>query len=520
MTGTTPSISIASVPGGQIGVSEAGLPNGSQAGQVSTSGSWTFTIAAPDGVGDLTVGGYRAIADGVFTAGSIAFGPGVLSVTAYNAADGSVTAAFQITTPYQSPHAGPQQRYGDFLSAPIILTDRDGDRAEASLGIQIRDDEALVLSQDSATVQAGRAVTGNVITDGTPDRFTADGFGSVTRAGTDTAAAPVAMPDRGVATVEGAYGVLTLDRWGGYTYTANADAPAGAVDHLRYWASDGDGDEASSWLHITIQAGGSSPTEGRMVNSPGPNSNVVGSAGADTITASQGGDTITTGAGADVIVMYTTPWSPHVVKDFTLGADTLDLRPLDAYLGSDPVGDKYIVFLDDGAGGTKVLYDSDGAGAGQQWPSYILHLQGVSSQGLTWRQLTGEAGGGGGDDGGGNDGGSGQTIVASGPNSTLAGGGWGRHDHREPRRRRHHRRRRFRPLRLRHQPLVATRGEGLPRRRGQVDALGAAAGRRLHRLRSGRGQIRLAAGRRRGRPQPALRFWMARARARNGRTSS
>jgi hypothetical protein len=384
---------MAPIPGGQIAVSEATLPNGSRAGEAGASGSWTFTIKAEDGIDDLTVGGYRAIVDGAFTAGSIAFGPGRLSVTGFNPSDGSVTAVYEITTPHHSPQAGPQQRYGDFISADVVLTDKDGDRAEASLGIQIRDDETLTLSQDYATATAGGTATGNVITGGAPDKFTADGFGGVTRAGTDTSAPPILMPERGVATVEGAYGTLILDRWGGYTYTAKSDAPAGAVDHLRYWAKDGDGDEAFSWLHVTIQGGTSSPTEGKVITSPGPNSNLTGGAGNDTINASQGGDTITTGAGSDVLVLKTAPWSPHVVKDFTVGTDKLDFQALkNSYGGSDPVADKYIHFLDDGAGGTKVLYDWDGAGTQQQWPSYVLHLQGVSSQGLTWNALTNPGG--------------------------------------------------------------------------------------------------------------------------------
>ncbi|MGA0605710.1 type I secretion C-terminal target domain-containing protein [Phenylobacterium sp. VNQ135] len=394
MAGTIPTISIASVPGGQIGVSETGLPGGSQAGQARTSGSWTFTINAPDGVDDLTVGGYRAITDGVFTAGSIAFGPGVLSVTGYNPADGSVTAAFEITSPYHSPQAGPQQRYGDFLSAPITLSDRDGDHAQASLGIQIRDDETLTLSQDSATaVAGGAAVTGNLITGGTPDVFTADGFAGVTRIGRIDGAW-VSKDASGAFVYQGQYGTVTVSGAGDYSYVARADAPAGSVEHITYWAADGDGDEAYSWLHIQVQGGSSSsPAEGQTITSPGPNSTLAGGAGADTLTASQGGDTITTGAGADVLVLKGAPWSPHEVKDFTLGTDKLDFQALSSvYGGSDPVRDRYITFLDDGAGGTKVLYDWDGAGSQQQWPSYVLHLQGVSAQGLTWTALANPGG--------------------------------------------------------------------------------------------------------------------------------
>ena len=394
MTGALPTIGIGSVPGGHIGVSEAGLPNGTQAGTARTSGSWSFSISAQDGIDDLTVGGYRAIVDGVFTAGSIAYGPGELSVTSFDAATGQVAVRYEITSPHASPYAGPQQKYGDFIGAGIVLTDKDGDRAEASLTIQIRDDETLTLSQDSASATAGgAAITGNVITGGTPDMFTADGFGGISRIGSLDAGTWTSTRDAsGNLVYEGQFGTLTMNASGSYSYVARPGAPSG-VDHLTYWATDGDGDEAFSWLHVTIQGGGSSPTEGKAITSPGPNSNLTCGSGNDTITASAGGDTITTGGGSDVLILPGAPWSPHIVKDFTLGTDKLDFRGMSSvYGGSDPVRDGYVTFLDDGAGGTKVLWDRDAAGPQQQWPSYILHLQGVSSQGLTWNALANPGG--------------------------------------------------------------------------------------------------------------------------------
>ncbi|MGA0606690.1 Calx-beta domain-containing protein [Phenylobacterium sp. VNQ135] len=136
---------------------------------------------------------------------------------------------------------------------------------------------------------------------------------------------------------------------------------------------------------------------GQVINSPGPGSTVTGTSGADTINASQGSDVITGGAGADVFAWAKEPWSPARITDFALGTDKLDFSKLfqaSGYTGSDPVADRYIVFLDDGAGGTKVLFDRDGAATGQQWPNYVLQLEKVPVSGLTWTKLTTGGGGG------------------------------------------------------------------------------------------------------------------------------
>jgi beta-glucanase (GH16 family) len=120
---------------------------------------------------------------------------------------------------------------------------------------------------------------------------------------------------------------------------------------------------------------------GQVINSPGPGSTLTGGAGNDTLNASQGSDVLTGAGGADHFVFPKEPWSPARITDFERGVDKIDLRGLfDAagYTGIDPFGAGYLKLLDDGAGGTKVLFDRDGPAAGQQWPNYIIQVEKVA----------------------------------------------------------------------------------------------------------------------------------------------
>ncbi len=175
----------------------------------------------------------------------------------------------------------------------------------------------------------------------------------------------------------------------------------------------------------TGSTSGGGETTGQTLTSPGPNSTLAGGAGDDVLIASQGGDTLTGGAGADKFVLPSEPWAPVKITDFTVGTDKLDLTALfqaAGYSGTDPVADGHIVFIDDGVGGTKVLFDADGPGPNPQWGNYIVQLNGVSSAGLTWAMLANGASSGGGSGGGTGSGASGQTLTSPGPNSTLTGG--------------------------------------------------------------------------------------------------
>lgn len=127
---------------------------------------------------------------------------------------------------------------------------------------------------------------------------------------------------------------------------------------------------------------------GQVLTSNGPGDALVGGAGPDTLNASAGPDLLTGGAGADRFAWAAAPWSPARVTDFTPGEDGLDLGALlGGYSGADPIADGYVYLFDDGEGGTKVLVDADGPGG--EWPGYVVRLEGVATEGLTWSALYG-----------------------------------------------------------------------------------------------------------------------------------
>jgi beta-glucanase (GH16 family) len=149
----------------------------------------------------------------------------------------------------------------------------------------------------------------------------------------------------------------------------------------------------SSVLGLIVNDDGAvNPTAGQPYVSTGPNSTLAGGAGDDTLVASQGGDTLTGGAGADTFRLSVEPWSPVHITDFKLGVDKLDLTALfqkAGYTGTNPVGDHFISFIDDGAGGTKVIFDRDGPGSSPVYGGYAVQLDGVPTAGLTWAALSG-----------------------------------------------------------------------------------------------------------------------------------
>jgi len=120
---------------------------------------------------------------------------------------------------------------------------------------------------------------------------------------------------------------------------------------------------------------------GQVLVASYPGAVLVGGAGADTLTASQGPDQLTGGAGGDSFVFRALPWNAGHIADFTPGSDVLDLRALFSaagYGGSDPIADGYLSLVSDGAGGTRVLFDSDGRGGGNPWPITVTTLDHVS----------------------------------------------------------------------------------------------------------------------------------------------
>jgi Ca2+-binding RTX toxin-like protein len=195
---------------------------------------------------------------------------------------------------------------------------------------------------------------------------------------------------------------LALGGWGGAI--DNADLPAEMkIDYIRAYEL-GDGGTVSN---PPPQTGGSQQPQPQPEPQPQPpvsadgvtltygqhGDTLSGGAGADTINASQGADRLTGGAGADVFVFKDMPWSAGKITDFQVGVDKLDVTKLylGGYNGPNPVADGYVRFEADGAGGTKVMLDTDAAGTANPWSFHVVTLTGVNAAGLTAAQVFGSA---------------------------------------------------------------------------------------------------------------------------------
>ena len=122
---------------------------------------------------------------------------------------------------------------------------------------------------------------------------------------------------------------------------------------------------------------------------------LMGGAGADTLTEAHLSDNLTGGGGADTFVFKYLPWNAGHILDFQVGLDKIDLSALltaSGYSGSNPVADGYVSFVSNGAGGTKVMFDSDGPGQANTWPSVVTNLEGVAPGGLTAANVLGSTG--------------------------------------------------------------------------------------------------------------------------------
>jgi VCBS repeat-containing protein len=227
--------------GGDVTVDEDDLPAGSDAAKESLTQGGTFTISAPDGVDDLSVGGQAVIVNGVFTAVSFTTPLGnTMSITAYNAATGVLTYSYTLNA--AEAHANGAGENSLFEDLTVALTDVDGDTSSATLSANIVDD--VPTANDDAAA----------LTEGGPSSVTLD-VDTNDLAGADGAAS------RTFTSLTGVYGNLVLNGDGTQTYTLNAagqlaiDAlPPGATltDTFSYTLTDGDGDSDPAILTVTL----------------------------------------------------------------------------------------------------------------------------------------------------------------------------------------------------------------------------------------------------------------------------
>jgi len=229
----------------------AGGEGGSDA---STSGTITFT--AVDGVGSVSIGGV------VVTPGSLpqtisSDATGTLVVTGYsfNAAtgEGSITYAYTLID-------NTLDGDGTTVSFALVITDADGDTATDTLDIDIVDDTPTARADSDSVTEDGPTVAdGNVLTgSGGEDSNGTDGVADVQ--GADGAAVTAVAGGAVGEPLAGAYGALTLNSDGSYSYALNnaAQAVQGLAagqtlnETFTYTITDGDGDTSTTTLTIII----------------------------------------------------------------------------------------------------------------------------------------------------------------------------------------------------------------------------------------------------------------------------
>jgi VCBS repeat-containing protein len=231
-------------------VDEAGLANGSDADSTNETTSGSFAFTAPDGPATVTLDGQAVTSVGQIFAGSF----GILTVTSI--ANGAIGYSYTLTT-----NTAGDTTFDDFA---VVVTDQDGDATAGTLVIDIIDDVPTARADiDSVTEDGPMVADGNVITganvadvnntDGVADTQGADGV-SLTAFSFGANAGVVGSA------LAGAYGALTMNANGSYSYALNndnavvqgLDGDDSLTEVFTYTITDGDGDTSTTTLTVTI----------------------------------------------------------------------------------------------------------------------------------------------------------------------------------------------------------------------------------------------------------------------------
>ena len=251
-------------PGGpDTTVFEAGLgargsePAGSHAGEArvpTTTQTGAITFVSPDGVLTIELGGLVLTASNTQQTFTDATGSLTASFS-YDAATGQGTISYSYTL-LDNTIGDPSS-----VSFAVAVTDLDGDRSQGGdLVISIVDDAPVAVA-DTDSVAAGQtaAETGNVLTgigttSGAADTLGADGAasgGAVVSVALGGGTAVAVDPATG-ATIVGAFGTLTLNADGSYSYVRTGGS---GNDVFTYTIRDADGDLSTTTLTIAVANG-------------------------------------------------------------------------------------------------------------------------------------------------------------------------------------------------------------------------------------------------------------------------
>jgi len=238
------------VEGGELTLNEANLESGTLNNPAALTQNGTFSVSAPDGLNNLSVGGINVVSNGV-----IAGFPQVittplgntLTVTGYNPATGVVSYSYTLNgNETHSAGDGPNNLSEHFT---VVASDSDGDTATGSLDVNITDDVPKAIDDSNAGTATSNHLTleGNVLTN---DVQGAD------RVPTGPTTGPITA-----GTFVGTYGTLVLNANGTYTYTLNTSDPqfqalhegGSGTETFTYVLTDADGDSSTANLVLNIQ---------------------------------------------------------------------------------------------------------------------------------------------------------------------------------------------------------------------------------------------------------------------------
>ncbi|MHB2246793.1 retention module-containing protein [Pseudomonas fitomaticsae] len=295
-----------SVPGGELTLNEANLPDGSAANPGALTQTGSFTVSAPDGLSSLSIGGINVIVGGV----PIGFPQSIttqlgntLTITGYNPATGTVSYSYTLNG--NETHAAGDGANNLSEQFTVIAGDSNGDTATGTLDVNITDDvpKAVDDSNPNTASETLLTLTGSVLSNDVQgaDRILVGANSGPVVGGTFT----------------GTYGTLVLNANGTYTYTLNtSDADFKALhgggsgtETFTYTLRDADGDTSTANLvlqihnnddpvvinGLNVEGGELTVYEKNLGDGSSPDAPALTQSGTFTITALDGVTTLTIG---------------------------------------------------------------------------------------------------------------------------------------------------------------------------------------------------------------------------------
>jgi Ca2+-binding RTX toxin-like protein len=259
----------------------------------------TTTLADADGLGALHYQWQRNTGSGFVNVGT--------DQTTYVLGDADVGATIRVTTTYTDLRGTAESKTSAATAAVANVNDgptAGNDAKAVTQRLTTALDSVRTNDSDIDNAQSALTVT-NVAY-------------NVTHANQTVAA--------GGTVVNGAYGKLTINPDGSYTYKADGEGlvvGATGIDKFDYTIKDPSGASATAQLTITVTGSATGDANANILISDGSGHTLTGKGGADTLTGGGGADVFAYEAVSD-----STVGAFDTITDFTHGVDTLRLTPL------------------------------------------------------------------------------------------------------------------------------------------------------------------------------------------------